>query len=106
MTLHLFTDEEKLAEIDRIIRSMKEFKLKFSERRQIDIMISIAKDMRAKQPEAPSQALTEIERSLVAVERSKTRLGYDERTLIHLANDVIGYWPTLRAALLNQGRES
>lgn len=97
--MHLFSDQEKLEQVERVIRSMKAFKLPYSERRQLELMAAIAEDIRAKEiGKAPATMVT-LERLLRACEDSKTRHGYGENELIDLANHIIGVWPELRLAL-------
>lgn len=56
-------------------------------------------DLQARDKIARSDTMTEIERALDGVLRSKTALGYDERRLVHLAGEVMRRWPTIRQAL-------
>lgn len=98
--MQLFSDADKLEEVERIIRSMKAFKMPYRDRRELQVMIAIAEDIRARLPDRPPAVQATLERLLAECERSKTRLGYSQHALIDLANHVIGLWPELRAALI------
>lgn len=100
--MQLFSDTEKLEEVERIIRSMKAFKMPYRDRRELQIMISIAEDIRARAPDHASATMVTLENLLRTCERSKTRLGYDENALLDLANHVIGLWPEICTALKGQ----
>ena len=107
MTLHIIREEEKLAEVERIVRSMKGFKLHYDARRQIDVMVDIAKDIRARMNGSAPKAIEELERSLALIEASRNKFGaYDNAALVRFAQDAIGFWPEIKAALIDQrGRE-
>lgn len=97
--MQLFSDAEKLEEVERIIRSMKAFKMPYRDRRELQIMIAIAEDIRARGTDHASATMVTLENLLRTCERSKTRLGYDQHALIDLASHVIGLWPEIRNAL-------
>lgn len=56
-------------------------------------------DLQARQAIARTDTLSEVERALDAVLRSKTGLGHDEGRMYHLAVTVVRRWPTIRQAL-------
>jgi hypothetical protein len=66
---------------------------------------AIAAELRARQPAAPGEALRALEARIEHVRRSKTRLGYDGRKLVALAEELVGRWPTVRLALEGLGTE-
>lgn len=112
MTLRVFTADEQLGHVDALIEAC-EFSRRYS--RRIDtmrdtkgvvvgneclaVLKSIAADLRGRRPEAPGIALAELARRLDRVLASKTSLGYEAGTLIGLAEELIGRWPTVRQAL-------
>lgn len=99
MSIHLFSDQEKIEQIERVIRQMKAAKIKVASRREIDVMISLACDLRGRAPAASVEAITKFEALLAVAQRRKLTIGYETSTLVDLAKHFIGMWPTVRAAL-------
>lgn len=100
MTIHTFTTQEKLAEIERLI---------IAERRltggNCDVLKSIAAELRGRVEGAASIALHDVGHRVVAVARSKSSTGYDPAKLHVLGEGVAVHWETIRQALERFGAE-
>lgn len=99
MILRIIAIEEKLCAVERILEGDDVFD-------HVNALKEIAKDLRARAATAPSVAILEIERRLIAVARSKTRQGYETGAMIGVAQELIARWPVIRQALEKFGRES
>jgi hypothetical protein len=68
----------------------------------------IAKDLRARQPEAPGLALQALQRRIADAATTKGRngLGFDAGALAGIGEECIGRWAVLRQALERFGVEA
>lgn len=94
MTAHTFTTQEKLAEIERLIIEAKRHTGTTS-----PVLAAIAQDLRARANGYPTVALTDVERRVNAVVRSKTMTGYSPAKLHELGEGVVVHWPAVKQAL-------
>lgn len=99
MSFHPFTTLEKLVEIERLIQTAKEGPLPEGARR-IDLLKSIAADLRARLELAPSVALLQIERRMTTLHR---RRGAGRQEIANakfgIAEELVARWPTVKQAL-------
>lgn len=94
MSAHTFTTQEKLAEIERLIIEGKRHTGTTS-----PVLAAIAQDIRARANGYPNVALTDVERRVNAVIRSKTMTGYSPAKLHELGEGVVVHWPLVKQAL-------
>lgn len=94
MTAHTFTTQEKIAEIERLIMEAKRHAGAAS-----PVLAAIAQDLRARANGYPNVALTDVERRVNAVVRSKTITGYSPAKLHELGEGVVVHWPAVKQAL-------
>lgn len=102
MTLHVITTEEKIGVVDRLILSEK----RHGNPAIAEVLKSIAADLRARIDCAPSVALIDIDRRVVAVKRSQTNGGYDPHALHELGQGVAQHWPAIKQALELYGADA
>lgn len=95
MTLHVCTTEEKLDEVERLIRVDP----------RNEVLKAVAADLRARLDGAPAAALVLLERKVVAAARSKTSLGYSQNHMIRVAEEFLCRWPLVKQALEKFGAE-
>lgn len=103
MTLHMITTMEKLAEVERLIEEARRTAGAHSQ--EAEILRAIAADLRARLDGVPGVALTELERRLGAVKRSRLRATRDLGPMLGVAEEVIARWPILKQALERFGAE-
>lgn len=96
MTIRSVAPDEQIEAIEAVIAWLKNdgFALDL-----VPTLASIASDLRARTPGAPSVALHELTRRLTAAHRSKTRLGYDPGAMIGVGEELVARWPIVKAAL-------
>lgn len=102
MSVRVFTDKEKLAEVEKIIVMLKR---DGSLPREVDILKAIAEDLRAKMPGAAGEAIEAIQSAMTQVAESKTYLGYSDASLRNLARHILGCWPVIRTALIERANQ-
>jgi len=95
MTLYVFTIEEKLDEVERLIRVDP----------RNDVLKAVAADLRARLDGVPSAALTSLEWKVVGAARARTAVGYPHNHLIGVAEELLGKWPLVKQALEKFGAE-
>jgi cobalamin biosynthesis protein CbiD len=88
----MITTDEKLRAVEALIEDLRG-------NPEAEVYKAIAKDIRARLDSAPSAALHEIERRMAAVQRTRSRLGYENGALVGVAQEVIGRWPVVKLAL-------
>ncbi len=71
-----------------------------------EVLKAVAADLRARIEKPRSLALGEIERAIAKMTASKTRLGYEEGKMLHVAAMLVRHWPFVKQALENFGAES
>lgn len=102
MTLRIYTDARKLEVLRGVIAERLQRDAGDPER--TNVLKAIATDMEARS--APvADAIPFFEQRLRNIDRSRTALGYEQGQLIALANDFIGRWPIIRAALAARTEE-
>jgi len=94
MTLHVFTTQEKLAEVERLIMESKRLT-----GADAAVLKAIAQDLRGRANGSPSVALYDVQRRVDAVARSKSSTGYDKAKLHELGEGVAVHWSTIKQAL-------
>lgn len=95
----MITDDDKLAEIERLIQQIKTMPFSEDRDRRTKVFAAVAADIRGRRRGAPSVALHELLRRLTSARRSKTRLGYESGAMIGLGEELIGRWPVVEMAL-------
>lgn len=95
MTLHVFTADEKVAEVERLLRDDP----------RNEVLEAIASDLRARLNYVPSAALTVLEQRVVAAVRAKTPVGYPNNNLVDVAEHFLGRWSIVKQALEKFGAE-
>lgn len=93
------TREEKLAEVDKIIVTLKR---DGGFPHEVEILKSIAHDLRAGGEGVADPVFNILERMLRKIEQSQGE--QDKGLLLDLARQVIKYWPVMRRALIEQAR--
>ncbi len=88
MTTKAFTTAEKLAVIENIIENP-------SPGDDVDVLKSIARDLRGRLDGTPSVALAEMDRVVVAALRSRAAPGH----MIALGQETLRRWPTVKQSL-------
>jgi hypothetical protein len=97
VTLRLFTVDEQAAHLEAVIGALRGGKRPATA--SIEVLKSIAKDLRAR-VNAPGHAvLLDLQRRIADAAASRTTLGWDVGALRGIAEQVIGHWPTIRQAL-------
>lgn len=99
MTMRLFTTAEKLGVVDAMIDDLRRDAAGDDDFERLAVLRSVAADLRARLAGAPCVALTELERRMAAVARSKTALGHDNGALVGLGQEIIARWPCVKQAL-------
>ena len=99
MTLRLITTAEKLSEVESLI----EHHVLNGE--NVDVLREIAKDLRGRIDHAPSVVLSEFERRMASLLRTKTALGYEQGKMHGLAQNLIQRWPVVKQALEKFGAD-
>lgn len=101
MALKLYTLEEKIAAVEKVLDFL-EGKDPVSKP-----LVAIAIDLKGRQDLPRSAARGEMERSLQRAVAGKDEAGnYTDKDLRFIANTVIQYWPTISQALEQFGEES
>lgn len=93
MTIHSTTIHEQLAVVDRMLIN------EYRSGTRSDALRAIAADLRARLDGVPSAAATALQQRINVVKASKTALGYSDGTMVALAQELIGRWPTVKLAL-------
>lgn len=98
------TPEEKLAAVERCIEDFRWTRDNPEDHDKIEYqtylaMCEIAAELRKGVPTAAGPALTELQRRIDTIDRSKTEFGYSINALKSAAEELVGRWPTVRAAL-------
>lgn len=88
MAIRTFTTAEKLAVIEDIIENPLEGD-------EVETLKAIARDLRARLDGAPTVALAELERCVVAARRSMSPAGH----LHALGQETVRFWPSIKQAL-------
>lgn len=101
----MFSNQEKLTEVEAIIEAMRQMPGSAETQERICILGAIASDFRARLDAAPTIALTQIERRITSAMRHKTALGYENGTMVGIAEEVIGRWAVVKQALEKFGEE-
>lgn len=101
MSLYIFTAEQKLIALQRLIRDIKS-----AGATPPDVLKAIAADYEARADVNRGRALGELSRALIKVSRSKTPLGYSTTSQVTAAQQLIRWWPTVQQALEMFGEES
>lgn len=96
MTIRFIPDDDRLAELERIIQSMKAAD---APRERIAIYASLAADVRARRPGAAAEVLADLSKRAESVIRSKSDLGYSTGTMMRLAECLMTRWPVVKLAL-------
>jgi len=97
MSLYAFSTQEKLGDIERRIELERRGPIR--DPRQLDILKSIAADLRARLDRQPTVALTDLTQRVLRVLRSRTSVGYDKHALHELGQGVAVHWATIKQAL-------
>lgn len=98
--LHTMTIEEKLIELERLIQQ----EIRMTGKRN-PALAAVCADLRGRIDSAPSAAMVDIERRIVALARTKTKTGYDPHALHFVGEGVAVHWPTVKQALERFGAE-
>ena len=100
MSIHVVTTQEKLDFVERLL---------IDERRDSghrnEILKALASDLRGRLSGAPTVALVELERRMIAAKHSKTSNGYSGGAMVGLAEELIGRWPSVKQSLELFGAE-
>lgn len=105
--MNLFTTQEKLSVVEGLIEAFRRSGGDSDDNRyRLRVMAAIASDLRGRLEQAPNIALTELERRIAAVVRSKTPLGYGNGPLVGVGEELIGRWPIVKQALERFGADS
>jgi hypothetical protein len=105
VSLHSFTLEEKLEEIEQLIVESRRPGSRYHHDRFL-ILKAIAADLRATLDKPRSLSLGELERCIRKVKESHSALGYEAGRLVETANTLIHHWPFVRQALEHFGEET
>ena len=76
------------------------------EYRTFEALKTIAKDLRARQPQVPGATLLALRRRLADAAASKTAFGFEHSALMGIGQETIGRWPVIRQALERFGAEA
>ena len=114
MSLTTIELEEQLRAIDEMIVELKRTATARvgdapafeASRLRYEVLKAVAADLRARLDRPRSLSLGEIERAIAKMAASKTRLGYDEGKMTHVAATLVRHWPFVRQALENYGEAS
>ena len=106
MTKVLFTTSEKLGQIERIIQMLRRMAATENDEYQIDVIKSVAADLRGRLDSAPSIAVLELQRRIGAVYRRRAEDGDDYDAMKGVGEELIGRWPTVRQALEQFGEST
>jgi hypothetical protein len=96
MTLRMFTAEQKIAELEGLIRDVR---LGRRPTVSLDVVKSVIEDIQGRFPEEPGDTLRQLQRLLADAAASRTALGWSMGSLQAIAQYVIGRWPTIRQCL-------
>lgn len=97
MTIHFLpTDDDRLAELDHMIRSLKAAGV---QPERIAVYSSLASEVRARRPGIAADALRELSRRMDDLVKTKTALGYNSGALCGIAQELIGRWAVVKLAL-------
>jgi hypothetical protein len=99
VTFRSFTVEEQLDEVDALIRVFHRGHPSRMSAHGVNVLKSIAADLRGRVPDAPEIARSELQRRINDMMRSKTVLGFERGAMVGLAQELIGRWPTVKVAL-------
>ena len=105
MSLHLYTAAEQLESVEQLIRDLR-YDQSPSTRRHVDVLKSVASELRARLDKPRAIALGELETSLRSMKRSKTSFGYDHGKMIAVAERLVRHWPFVKLALQHFGEET
>ena len=103
--MKLFTTQEKLSTVESLIEAFRRIEKNDDNYHRLQVLGSIASDLRGRLNVAPSVALTELERRITAAIRSKTKHGYENGAMVGLGEELIGRWPCVKQALEKFGAE-
>ena len=108
--MKLFTDAEKLEVIEHLIAAIRQRRLADLDRGgslQVDVLRTLAADIRAHMPGATEPTLVALENRVQKVRQSShTRtsqgehLFYDRDALAAAGTDLVARWPEIRAGLI------
>jgi hypothetical protein len=100
MAAEIFTDEEKLGVVERILDGLRQDGGWLPEAGDCEILKSICADFRARSPAAIDKAIDSLEFQVHSATRAKARLGYVEIGHYQAIGDrVLAHWPVIRPAL-------
>lgn len=107
MSFCVFSAREKLELIEKMIVTNRRAARAGGEtaKRELAIFKAIAGDIRAEINRADIDTLTQLERVMRGIERSKTEFGYSTNAMNAAAQMLIAKWPTVRRALENYAEE-
>lgn len=105
MSLHLYTSDQQLEGVERLIQDLRG-DYSPATRRNVDILKSLAAELRARLDIPRAISLGELERALLNMKRSKTPLGYDRNKMAAVTEVLIKHWPFVRLALEHFGEET
>lgn len=105
MSLHLYSAEEQLESVEQLIRDLRQDQSP-STRRHVDVLKSMAADLRANLDRPHAIALGELEGALRNMKRSKGALGYDNGKMVAVAERLVRHWPFVKLALQHFGEET
>lgn len=101
MTPH-FTTHEKLVEVEQMLRVARPTRGEpgTPERRQYEVLRTLADDLRGRLDGAPNVAMTRLEQAIIGMRRAQTPgQPYPLGPLIRVAEELIARWPTVKMAL-------
>lgn len=102
-----FTTHEKLIEVEQMLKHAPRGEPDSIARRRYEVLKEIAADLRGRLDGAPSVAMLELERALVALRRSRTPAKpYPIGALIRVSDELIGRWPTVKQCLERFGAQA
>lgn len=101
----LFSEQQKIDVLHSIIRQFEKRSHSPAQKHELSVLKAIALDCQARIPASADAAITRIEFLMAVCKRQKSRTGYNSNTLVDLAQHIIGFWPTLRAALIDTQKE-
>lgn len=101
MIVHTVPTADAIAEIDKLIELYRPWRIapEAPEHRTYIVLKALRTELQAETPPRIGEAHREMQASLAALERSKTKLGYATNCLHDVAYKVRTYWPTIRQAL-------
>ena len=104
----MISTQDKIAAVERLIDDLRWSRNDpaVPEHATYQALKEIARDLRGRLPEAPGKALLALQRRLADAAASKTVLGFEQRALMGIGEEVIGRWPTVRQALERFGTEA